>query len=80
MKIIQNTYGVQIIIKQCGDWTLLAEDCYKGLFYDYVVAFGHKDDGTRQCGIGFHNLDDALLCFKNKTSPTYMPKHMKKGD
>ena len=73
MKTIQTANGLQTIIKQEGNYTLLAKHYDNGEFHEYVVAFGSKENGSWGHGHYFwHDLDGALDYFRSQTNPNYI--------
>lgn len=77
MKTIQTEKGgLQTIIKQKGDYTLLAKHYDNGEFHEYVVAFGYEENGSWWRGHYFwHDLDGALDYFRSQTESNYINRH-----
>ncbi len=76
MKTIQTENGLQTIIMQKGDYTLLAKYYHKtGEFHEYVVACGYRENGSWWHGSYFGNdIMDAIYNFKMKTEQNYIPR------
>ena len=76
MKTIQTENGLQTIIMQEGDYTLLAT-YYKGSgeFREYVVAWLYHPKGCWGQGHYFwHDLAGAIDYFKSQTDRNYIPR------
>ena len=74
MKTIQTEKGgLQTIIMQKGDYTLLAKHYDNGEFHEFVVAFGYRENGTWGHGHYFWtDLAGALDYFRSQTNPNYI--------
>lgn len=77
MKTIQTEKGgLQTIIKQEENYTLLAKYYDNGEFHEYVVAYGYSENGTWLQGHYFwHDLDGALDYFRSQTNRNYIGRN-----
>lgn len=76
MKTIQTENGLQTIIMQKGDYTLLATYYRKtGEFHEYVVAWLYRPNGSWGQGHYCGDLESAIDCFQRKTNPNYISRN-----
>ena len=75
MKHVETENGIQTILKQKGEWTLLAKHYRDGSFHEYVVCNDYRENGSWWHGNYFgDDLLGATECFEFKTNPKYIPR------
>lgn len=75
MKTFQTENGIQTIIKQKGEYTLLAKHYKDGSFHEYVVCLDYHENGSWWHGNYFG--DDLLMaidCFETRTNPNHISR------